>query len=332
MNGKDQSIEQKQGNEDILDLFLSSFQIAKSSLVLFKFANPWAVKFNFNLPVTQTVISGALWVFRPGEDPQKLSQGESFILPKGTGGKEYGLAYSPSKKQDWADPKDVFNMDIADTGNNFSGLNAPSKIEWGKGEITNTRVLSFALEWEDQFNNPLLDSLPEFVRLNADHTSPELLDMLARTPFDTTLINEPGVGAVTAATAQLFLTNALRSYALTDKDHVSGWMKVLSDPQLAQVLHDIHSRPGHKWSLDALAATVNMSRSVFTRRFSRMMGMTAMEYIRSWRMHIARKEIRRGQKTITALCHELGYESEAAFRRAFRIETEMSPRDYRKTL
>lgn len=87
----------------------------------------------------------------------------------------------------------------------------------------------------------------------------------------------------------------------------------------------LHERPAEPWTADMLAAQVGMSRSVFAERFSALVGEPPMHYLTVWRMHVAAQQLREGPASIAQVAFKVGYESEAAFSRAFKRPFDPSP-------
>jgi AraC-like DNA-binding protein len=93
----------------------------------------------------------------------------------------------------------------------------------------------------------------------------------------------------------------------------------------------MHARLNENWTADALAREVNMSRSTFADRFTALVGVPPMRYLLNWRMLVAKHKLQETRRTIVQIAFEVGYESEAAFTRAFRREFGQPPATWRKT-
>jgi AraC-like DNA-binding protein len=108
-------------------------------------------------------------------------------------------------------------------------------------------------------------------------------------------------------------------------------LKVVFDPQLGPAVARIHQDPGHDWTVAKLAETVSMSRTAFAVRFTEVAGMPPLTYVTKWRMIGASEKIRQGD-TLTSIAAGAGYDSDAAFSRAFKREMDMSPGAYRRSV
>jgi len=310
---------------------LASLQVANSAVVFFEFSSPWTIGIEYEVPISCTITEGSLWLTAPGKASCRFDTGDTFILPRGTGGSSYFISSSQQKPRGWITASELWqrghHVEFSPAQKGMS----PQLIQWGGEGSERARIISFAFSWVDQGYGPLIDALPRLIRVTANSIGATLLDMLARFPFDEGRPELPGFSALTAQTAQLFLVHAIRSFACNQDAEGAGWLRGFSDPKLAPVLAAIHGDPGRKWTVEDLAREAGMSRSIFAERFSRVMGDSPMNYLCGWRMHLARAALAQGNKTVTTLVMELGYQSEAAFRSAFRKATGQSPREFAKS-
>lgn len=133
----------------------------------------------------------------------------------------------------------------------------------------------------------------------------------------------PGGEAVTTRLADVLVLQAVRAW-LDEQRDPTGWLAALRDPHLGRAVAAVHADPGAPWTVAALARQAALSRSVFAERFTSVAGLPAMAYVTRWRMHVAEDRLRRGE-TVARVAAATGYESEAAFSRAFARETGRSP-------
>jgi AraC-like DNA-binding protein len=101
--------------------------------------------------------------------------------------------------------------------------------------------------------------------------------------------------------------------------------KALEDPQIGQAIALIHREPARPWTVAGLASEVAMSRSALAARFTALVGEPPMHYVMSWRMLVAHTWLKAEGATIAELAERLGYQSEAAFSRAFKRYMGISP-------
>ncbi|MCP5431779.1 MAG: helix-turn-helix transcriptional regulator [Alphaproteobacteria bacterium] len=110
----------------------------------------------------------------------------------------------------------------------------------------------------------------------------------------------------------------------------TGWLAGLKDPAVGHALSLMHARLNEDWTTEGLAERVNLSRSAFAERFSEIVGVPPMRYLLNWRMAVASHRLRESRLAISQIAFEVGYESEAAFTRAFRREFGVPPAAWRK--
>jgi len=105
----------------------------------------------------------------------------------------------------------------------------------------------------------------------------------------------------------------------------------LRDRHVGMALTLMHARPAHRWTLDALAREVGLSRSTFAERFATLTGVPAMQYLSSWRLQVATQYLERHGNSVAQVAALVGYESEAAFNRAFKKRVGVLPASWRRT-
>jgi AraC-like DNA-binding protein len=94
----------------------------------------------------------------------------------------------------------------------------------------------------------------------------------------------------------------------------------------------MHQKPGYQWTVDALASEVGLSRSALAQRFGDLIGQPPMQYLTRWRLTVAAQRLRSDGVSLATIAEQIGYESEAAFNRAFKREFGMPPATWRRTL
>jgi AraC-like DNA-binding protein len=140
----------------------------------------------------------------------------------------------------------------------------------------------------------------------------------------------PGNAAMLGRLTELMFVEILREYMHRLPQDQSGWLAGLNDPHVGKVLRLLHTNPVHDWTVDELAREVAVSRSVLAQRFTELVGETPMRYLSNWRMQLAKQMMREGAPNIQDVATRVGYESEAAFNRAFKRATGSPPATWRK--
>jgi AraC-like DNA-binding protein len=139
-----------------------------------------------------------------------------------------------------------------------------------------------------------------------------------------------GRAAVLAKLAELVFVEAVRRYVDTMPDDRKGWLAGLRDRFVARALTLMHARPAHPWTVEDLASRVGMSRSGLAQRFADLLGVPPMQYLAQWRLQLAAQQLRLGDRSLTLVAEEVGYDSEAAFNRAFKREFGVPPATWRR--
>ena len=199
------------------------------------------------------------------------------------------------------------------------------------GGGTPTTMLCAAVKFEDPSAHHLLRLLPRLIAVDA-WNSPELEWLQSTLRFLTAEARELRAGGETVITrlADILVIQAIRSWIATDSQARTGWLHALRDKQIGRAIALIHRDPARDWTVASLASAVGMSRSAFAARFTDLVGEPAMQYVLRWKMHAALKWLKESDATISQLATKLGYESEAAFSRAFKRLMGISPGAARK--
>lgn len=136
---------------------------------------------------------------------------------------------------------------------------------------------------------------------------------------------QPGAALMISRIIDLLVIRTLRTWVHLGR--TSGWLGGLSDARIARALKVVHERPLQRWSIEALAEVAGMSRSSFCERFAALVGRSPLRYQNEWRLHLARDMLARHEGRVGEIGLRIGYESEAAFSRAYKALFGRSPRD-----
>jgi AraC-like DNA-binding protein len=131
---------------------------------------------------------------------------------------------------------------------------------------------------------------------------------------------------------ELLFLEVLRLYVQSGPPQLGGWLAALHDPITGRALTELHSEPARAWTLDELARRSACSRSTLNERFSRFVGRAPMQYLAEWRLQLASHLLQETTLGVSAVAYRVGYESEAAFNRAFKRSMGQPPAQWRKTL
>lgn len=313
---------------DLLSDVLDALRIDSSALHVFDFLAPWGVRISgFNVGFSWTIMEGTVWCRGPRGESLMLAAGDSIVMPRGTADASYEFTSAPDVAAFPAE--DLWRQARMPRFEPGARIDGPGVLRWGGGGAL-TRIVSTAFAFEDRLRGPLVDALPDMMVVRANEAGSDFVEMLLRFPIGSSSRQRPGFGAMATQTARLLLIHVVRSYALS-REGGSGWLVGLSDSALSRALACVHRQPAHPWSVADLAAAAGMSRSAFAKHFHQLLGVSPMRYLCDWRMHLAREALVSGRSTVTTVAHDVGYNSEAAFRTAFRRATGQQPRAYRRS-
>jgi AraC-like DNA-binding protein len=175
--------------------------------------------------------------------------------------------------------------------------------------------------------NPLLAALPRV--LHASGTAGTLGTLFG---FALAEARDATVGSesVLSLLSELMFVEVVRNYVRALPPERTGWLAALRDPVVAAALTAIHASPGRAWSVASLGHEVGASRSVLAERFTRLVGEPPMQYVARWRMQAAAHQLLSTTDTVAAVAERVGYESEAAFTRAFKKIVGTTPTTWRR--
>jgi AraC-like DNA-binding protein len=249
-------------------------------------------------------------------DVVELGPGELIMFPQGDGhllGSDLQLAPVPAEKLVHLSPD--------------GGL---ARIDHG-GSGVRTRFLCGFLACDARLCRPLLTALPRMlcVRLK-DGSAVRWITETLRRGAEETRAPRIGTDAVLAKLAELLFMEAIRAHIEVLPDSDQGWFAALRDVHVSRALALMHASPARAWTVDELGREVGLSRSALAERFTQLLHEPPMQYLTRWRMALAARELRERGGTILRIAEQVGYESEAAFNRAFKREFGMPPASWRR--
>jgi AraC-like DNA-binding protein len=198
-------------------------------------------------------------------------------------------------------------------------------IRHGQGGPATTMICALV-----RFDHPsaqqLIRLLPKVIRVDT-WKSPEMEWVQSTLRFIAAEAQQlnPGGETVITRLADILVIQAIRNWIARDPAAQTGWLGALRDKQIGRAIASIHRDPTRSWTVASLAISIGMSRSAFAARFTQLVGETAMRYALRWKMQAALTQLRETNVSIAELAGRLGYDSEAAFRRAFKRIVGVSP-------
>jgi AraC-like DNA-binding protein len=247
------------------------------------------------------VVAGALCVTVEGEPPRRLSAGDIVLLPRND---RHILASDPGLA-----PERV-------------AIEAPTSggllrlVHGGGGDRAHV-VCGFL--GSESPSSQLLSTLPRMLTLNVAQSGAG--DWIASSfQFAARGIgtHQPGAAGTISRLSELLFIETLRGYIEALPAGQPGWLSALREPYVSRALACLHARPQQDWTAEALAGLVGLSRSAFAERFTTLIGQPPMQYLAQWRMQLAAQRLRASRDPLARIAAEIGYDSEAAFSRAFK--------------
>jgi len=199
----------------------------------------------------------------------------------------------------------------------------------GGGE--ETRLVCGYLESSECLFAPVFRTLPPLVVDRADDDKVGAL--IASTVREiVTLVDaaKPGSQMMLGRLMELLFVEMLRRHVARLPRESTGWLAALNDPVVGRALKLVHAAPGRRWTADDLAREAGSSRTVLAERFNAVLGKPPIEYVINWRIQLAADRLRGSKDGIANIAADVGYESEAAFNRAFKRVTGVTPGKWRE--
>ncbi|HSB99127.1 MAG TPA: AraC family transcriptional regulator [Burkholderiaceae bacterium] len=273
------------------------------------------------------IAKGGGWAATDGVAPVRLGEGDIVMFPRGDAhvmSSAPGLR-APPDRTDWIfatrnDPKPIpvsFHRGVLRPG-------APQPAD----EATTVVVCGF-IGCDLKPFNPLIDALPRLLHLPAGGVGDWVRGVLHQA-VDESRQRRPGSAALLERVSEMVFVDAARRYLDALPEDAAGWLAGLRDRHVGKAIALLHQRPAEPWTLDALGSEVALSRSALHERFVRFVGLAPMQYLANWRMQLGAKLLRSSRATVAGIAQEVGYDSEAAFARAFKRATGVPPAAWRR--
>jgi AraC-like DNA-binding protein len=274
-----------------------------------------------HLIIYHYVVEGDLHIRVDGEDGEDLviGAGEVVLLPRN----DLHLMGS-----DLSLPP-VAGSDIIHPPKDDGGLF--SIHHGGAGE--RTRIVCGFLGCASAEGNPVISTLPPLLKLNVEQGgAAEWIRSTFQYAAEEVSAGRPGSETVLTKLSELLFVESVRRYAEALPDGQTGWLAGLREPYVARALALLHRDITRRWTVDDLGREVGLSRSALADRFIRLIGVPPMHYLASWRMQVATQKLRNTSASLAQVAEIVGYDSEAAFSRAFKKAFGTAPATWRRSI
>jgi AraC-like DNA-binding protein len=320
---------------DVLSEVLSAVRLTGSVFFDVSAASPWVAEAPPSAEIAEAVmpgaqhaieyhavISGTCWITildgAPFE-PVQLREGDIAVIPQG---EPHAVASAPSLRA--APVLEAHRRPQDDAC-------LPFRIRTGSEGPSDARLICGFFACDVRPFNPLIGALPRFMKIGRS-TSPAadvLMGQVIAMASAELREGKAGAQGVLNKLSELLFIEAIRSHmeALGGDDR--GWLAGLRDPLVGRAIALLHAEPARDWTLEDLAAAAGASRSALAGRFKQLMGFAPIQYLTGWRMQLAARQLSRRGTKVAAVAQSVGYDSEAAFSRAFKKYSGQPPRAWR---
>jgi AraC-like DNA-binding protein len=265
------------------------------------------------------MMSGSCWAAlgKGSREPVRLLAGDVIVFPRGD---ENVLSSHPGER---GSP----NMSLyrQPSSNELLPFNVRHVVEGAE----HTRFICGFLGCDTRPFNPLLAALPDMI-LDRNEDKGGWVAGLFDVAVNEAYSRRAGTDTILSKLSELMFVEVVRRHIETLPEDSRGWLSGLRDRHVGAALQLIHGRPTEPWTLDGLAHDVGLSRTTFADRFGQYVGIPPMQYLARWRMQLAARQLETPGLSIGQVAANVGYESEAAFNRAFKKLIGTTPGTWRK--
>ncbi len=201
----------------------------------------------------------------------------------------------------------------------------------GGGE--RTRFVCGYLACDKRLCRPLLGALPRMLRVElGDGPAAAWITATLQRGASETHAPKPGSEALLGRLAESLFVEAIRHYTASLPPGQAGWLAGLRDPHVGRALALLHADPARDWEVGTLARETGLSRSALGERFAALIGEPPMQYLTGWRLALAAQALSGSNDAVARIAERVGYDSEAAFNRAFKREYGIPPAAWRRSV
>ena len=297
---------------DALADILCDLRLERSFYAHSELKAPWGIAFSAqDGPSFHVVVSGRCWL-RLDAERIALQAGDLVLLPHG---EHHQLTVPP----------EAAALPLSALGSEKIGDNAVMCRHGGSGEPA--LLICGGVWFGGPVAHPLVELLPRVLLLRREEHD-RAADWLGATLAllgEEALSLRQGTAAIMTRLADVLVLQTIRAWLERDDMRLPGWLSAVRDPEIGQALALMHRRAEVPWTVAALANEVYLSRSVFSERFTALVGTSPMQYLARWRMYLASSWMREEHLSASEVALRLGYSSEAAFSRAFKRHLHVPP-------
>jgi AraC family transcriptional activator of mtrCDE len=303
---------------DVLSDIFETIRLRATFYFRTDYSPPWAI----TVPAYQDtarfhlVIQGRCHVALASGRTADIGPGDLIVIPRG---QEHVLADRPGRR-----PAPLERV-LQDAGYNGTGV-----FVLGKGDRSaSTQMVCGHFGFTEGADHPLLRALPEVIVMTAaDRARHTMLDEVLRLVVRRVFVEGLGAAAAISRLSEVFFIEAVRA-SIERCPELARVIGAMTDPQIGRALELVHQDPAKPWTVESLASQIGMSRSRFAERFSELMGDGPMSYLTDWRLQRALVLLGQPRVSVQDVAAKVGYQSAAAFTRAFTQKFGAPPSEFR---
>jgi AraC-like DNA-binding protein len=261
------------------------------------------------------VTRGTCWGSVADDPPVRVSEGDIIVFPHGDA---HRMSSAPGMHG-------TPNLSIY---RRPSDGQLPFSMSMGDTDLNPAHLVCGYLGCDARPFNPLLAALPRVIHVSDGDGG--TIGAFVQLAMAEAKQRRPGGEVVLGHLSQLMFVDVVRRYLETLPPDRTGWLAALREPFVGRAVTALHRSPAHQWTLESLAREVGLSRSALAERFTQLVGQPPMQYLANWRMQLAANQLLAGTDNVATIAGRVGYESEAAFSRAFKKTVGMPPSDWRR--
>ncbi|KQV84567.1 AraC family transcriptional regulator [Rhizobacter sp. Root1221] len=271
-------------------------------------------------------VKGEGWVAVDGEPPLRVSEGGIVMLPHG----DAHVVSSAPGMRPW--PEDNWLFRMLDDPKPIPVTYHGNMVEPGSRlpiDDASTVIVCGFIACDLRPFNPLIDALPKLLHLPAEGVGAWVAPMLEHAVSESAA-RRAGSAALLERVSEMVFVDSARRYFDSLPPQSQGWLGALRDRQVGRAIALMHAEPAEAWTLEDLGHRAGLSRSALHERFVALTGLAPMQYLARWRMQCGARLLRESHANVAAVALEVGYDSEAAFARAFKRATGSPPAAWRR--
>lgn len=275
------------------------------------------------------VVEGSCWAAITGQSPIRLAAGDLVVFPQGDA---HVMSSAPGLRAPSVDSSRFFAPRPPQLPHALSmkGAEITTARLDGGSEDRSTLICGF-LGLDARPFNPLLAALPRVLHVPASALGGNSwVATLMRAVVSESSQRRPGGEAVLERMSEMLFVEVLRRYADSLPPEQTGWLAAMRDPAVGRALALLHEKPAQAWTLERLGEEAGLSRSSLHERFVHFIGQPPVQYLTQWRMQVAAGLLQDTSAKVVDVALQVGYESEAAFSRAFKRVVGVAPGAWRR--